>query len=184
MNMVPVKLCDCDGELDHIEFPESQYIFPDGSVEVLPNLCFVNELYPEDLYDEFRPVLKTLESDEEWTMFACYSGQIAEIRPGLYFYSFGDVDEIGERNFYIQAKLESVVEMLLEEWGPSAPDWQTFFRTIGETGYPEGYEPGTLVDAKLFFPHSNEESLTVGISYDVEDKNLHKILKWVNRDLD
>jgi hypothetical protein len=87
MNLVSVNLCGCDGEKDHDEFPEGEYTFPDGTKETLPVLCLENEIYPEDLYYEFYPVLKTLESDEEWTMFACYAGQIAEVRPGLYFYS-------------------------------------------------------------------------------------------------
>ena len=180
MNMVAIKVCECDGEKDHNEYPMSEYVLSDGSIEVLPELCLENELYPEDLYYEFRPVLKTLESDEEWTMFACYSGQIAEVRPGLYFYSFGDVDEIGERNFYIEGDLESIIDLLLEEWGPSAPDWESFFKTIGTNGYPEDYEPGTLVDAKYFFPHSDAESLTVGISFNTENKELRQILRSLN----
>jgi hypothetical protein len=130
MNLVSVKLCGCDGEKDHDEFPEGEYTFPDGTKEILPVLCLENEIYPEDLYYEFYPVLKTLESDEEWTMFACYAGQIAEIRPELYFYSFGDIDEIGERNFYIQGGLESVVDMLLEEWGPQAPGFSGTIRHL------------------------------------------------------
>jgi hypothetical protein len=110
-------------------------------------------------------------------MFACYAGQIAEIRPELYFYSFGDIDEIGERNFYIQGGLESVVDMLLEEWGPEAPTWEVFFKSIGQNGYPEDYEPGTLVDATFFFPNSDAETLTVGISYNMENKELLQIFR-------
>ena len=177
LNMVEIKLCGCDGELDHNDFPEIEYTFPDGSTELLPVLCLENEIYPEDLYYEFNPVLKTLESDEEWTMFACYAGQIAEIRPGLFFYSFGDIDEIGERNFYIQGDLETVVDMLLEEWGPDAPAWEVFFKSIGQNGYPEDYEPGTLVDVTFFLPNNDSETLTVGISYNMENKELLQILR-------
>ena len=180
MNMVEIKLCGCDGENDHIQYPESQYTFPDGTIEILPDLCLENEIYPEDLYYEFHPVLKTLESDEEWTIFECYSGQIAEVRPGLYFYSFGDVDEIGERNFYIQGDLESVIDMLLEEWGPDAPDWEKFFKSIGTSGYPDGYEPGSMVDSAFFFPLGDAETLSVGFTYDTENRELQQIFRALN----
>ena len=177
MNMVEIRHCGCDGEMQHNEYPEREYTFADGSTEYLPELCRENGIYPEGIYFEFSPVLKTLESDEEWTMFSCYAGQIAEIRPGLYFYSFGDVDEIGERNFYIQGDLALIIDMLLDEWGPDAPPWRVFFKSIGISGYPEGYQPDTLVSATSFFPSTDAKTLKVGISYNRENKELLQILR-------
>jgi hypothetical protein len=176
-NMVPVKLCGCDGDSGHEEFIEVDYQFPDGSTETLPALCPNSDLYPEELSYQFRPVVETLESDQKWTLDSYIVGLIREVRPGLYFYSFGDIDEIGERNFYIQSELEPVVDMLLEEWGPSARVWEIYFKDIGQNGYPEDYEPGTLVDITFFIPDGDAETHTVGISYNRENKELLQIFR-------
>jgi hypothetical protein len=176
-NMVSIRLCKCGGEPEHTEFINADYAFPDGSIENLPTLCFENELYPADLDHQFRPILKTLESDENWTMNSYFAGVIAQVRPGLYFYSFGDVDEIGERNFFIKSDLRSVVHMLLREWGPSASRWEALLRNVGSRGYPGGYEPGTTVNLSVLMPNTGEETLTIGFSYNMEHKELHEILR-------
>ena len=176
-NMVSIRLCKCEGEPEHSEFINVDYAFPDGSTENLPALCLENELYPADLYHQFRPVLKTFESDENWTMNSYFAGVISEVHPGLYFYSFGDVDEIGERNFFIKSDLKSVVRMLLREWGPSASRWEALLRNVGSRGYPGGYEPGTIVNLSVFMPNTGEETLTIGFAYNMEHKELHEILK-------
>ena len=176
-NMASIRLCKCGGEREHSEFINVDYAFPDGSIENLPTLCFENELYPADLDHQFRPILKTLESDENWTMNSYFAGVIAQVRPGLYFYSFGDVDEIGERNFYIKSDLRSVVHMLLREWGPSASRWEALLRNVGSRGYPGGYEPGTIVNLSVFMPNTGEETLTIGFAYNMEHKELHQILR-------
>ena len=176
-NMVSIRLCKCGGEPEHSEFINVDYAFPDGSTENLPTLCFENELYPADLEHQFRPILKTLESDENWTMNSYFAGVISEVRPGLYFYSFGDVDEIGERNFFIKSDLRSAVHMLLREWGPSCSRWESLLRNAGSRGYPGGYEPGTIVNLNVFMPHTGEETLTIGFAYNMEHKELHQILR-------
>ena len=176
-NLVSVRLCKCLGEYEHSEFIEYDYPFPDGSIEKLPMICFENELYPADLYHQFRPVLKTLESDENWTMNSYFQGLVAEVRPGIYFYSFGDVDEIGERNFFIKSDLKSVIFMLLREWGTSSSRWAALLRNVGSRGYPGGYEPGTIVNLSVFMPNTGEETLTIGFAYNMENKELHKILR-------
>lgn len=176
-NMVAIKLCECEGEAEHSEFLNVYYTFPYGSIEKLPTFCFENELYPADLYHQYRPVLKTFESDENWTMYSCFEGLIAEVHPGLYFYTFGDVDEIGEHNFFIKSDLKSVVHMLLREWGPSTSRWEALMRNVGSRGYPSGYEPGTIVNLSVFMPNAGEETLTIGFAYNMEDRELHKILR-------
>jgi hypothetical protein len=176
-NKVAVALCRCEGELEHSDFTQENYLFPDGSTESLPVLCIENELYPADLYHHFLPVLKTIESNENSAMLAYYAGLIAEVRPGLYFYAFGDVDEIGECNFYIKSDLNSVIHELLREWGPYQSNWNELLRFVGANGYPKGYEPDTIVNLSEFFPNSGEETLTLGFSYNLENKDLHKIMK-------
>lgn len=176
-NKVAIRVCECDGARDHAEFLESSYQFPDGTIETLYDFCPENDQLAEELYHQYKPIIKTLITDENWTMFAYYAGQIAEVRPGLYFYSFGDLDEIGERNFYIKGDLESVIEMLLEEWGEEAPPWRKLFSTIATEGYPQGYAPESMVDAKTFFPTIDEPTLEVGISYNTENEELQRILR-------
>ena len=174
---VEVKMCQCMGMKMHDDFGKSTYQFPNGTIETLHEICPENELLAEELYLLYIPILKTRESDENWTMFACYSGQIAEVRPGLYFYSFGDTEEVGERNFYIQGELESVMHMLLDEWGPSAPPWRKFLNQIGINGYPKSYEPGGMVSAADFFPTVDEPTLTVSVSFNMENTDLLRILR-------
>jgi hypothetical protein len=172
-----IKICSCDGAIQHQEFTKSEYIFPDGSTEFLPELCPDNELLSSELYQQYKPLLKTLESNENWTMFACYSGLIAEVSPGFYFYSFGDIDEAGESNFYIKSELKIVVEKLLAEWGELAPPWREFLKSIGNSGYPKGYEPGSMVDHKVLFPKLDEEGLSVGFSFNMEHQGLIAALR-------
>ena len=59
-----VKICPCDGSMEHARFEEVDHIFPDGSIELLPTLCPENELLPSDLFQQYKPILKTLESNE------------------------------------------------------------------------------------------------------------------------
>jgi hypothetical protein len=176
LNAVAVRLCNCDGERTH-DLELEDYSFPDGSVEMLPLICVENEILNTEIYQRFLPVLKTLESNENWTMFACYSGMIAQVSPGLYFYSFGDIDEAGETNYYVKCEIFLLIDLLLGEWGPSAPPWREFLQSVGERGLPSGYQPGTMVDPKFFFPQLDEEGLTVGMSYNYEMPDLHLALR-------
>lgn len=172
-----VKICSCDGVIPHEDFLEEEHHFPDGSIELLPTLCPENELLASELYQKYEPVLKTLESNENWTNYACYAGVIAQIKSGLYFYSFGDIDEAGESNFYIKSELKPILETLISDWGTDAPEWRELLRSIGERGYPEGYEPGSMVDHKEFLPRLDEEGLTVGLSFNMELLELRELLK-------
>jgi hypothetical protein len=172
-----IKICKCDSTSQHDDFISSEHLFPDGSVELLPMLCPDSDLNNSDLFALYQPILETLESNENWTMFALYSGMIAEIKPGLYFFSFGDSDEVGESNFYIKSDLKPVLEMLLSEWGPAAPPWREFLRSLGEHGYPAGYEPGSMVSYEDFFPQLDEEGLSVGVSFNKENPELVRLLK-------
>ena len=172
-----VKICPCNSETPHEEFIELEHHFPDGSVEMLPALCPENELLSSELYQIYKPVIKTLESNENWTNYACYAGVIAQIKTGLYFYSFGDTDEAGECNYYIKSELKPILENLISEWGPDAPQWRTFLKSVGENGYPKGYQPGSMVDHKELFPRLDEEGLSVGFSFNMENSELKAILK-------
>lgn len=174
---VKVNVCNCEGTYQHGAFSMSEYVFPDGSTELLPELCAENDQVSSELFRQYKPILKTLESNENWTMFSCYSGMIAEISPGLYFYSFGDVDELGESNFYFKSQLSTILERLLSEWGELAPPWRDFLRSVGESGYPKDYEPGSMVDHKVFFPNLDEEGLSVGFTYNPEKEELINCLK-------
>jgi len=174
-NKVAIKLCNCESK--HDEFHKEDHVFPDGTKENLPTICVENELYPDDLYHEFQPILKTLESDENWAMNSYFVGLVAEIRPDIYFYRFGDVDEIGESNFYIKGDLKSVIYLILREWGPSGKWWQALLRNIGSHGYPKGYEPGSMFSLIDYFPNAKEETLTLGFSYNLEKKELHQIMR-------
>jgi hypothetical protein len=176
-NKVAIKLCNCGGESEHDEFYKKDYLFPDGTIENLPTFCTDNELYPDDLYHQFRPILKTIQADENWTMYSYYVGLVAEVRPGLYFYRFGDVDEIGESNFYVKSDLKTVIYMVLREWGTFNIWWQALLRNVGSNGYPEGYEPSSMFNLIDFFPNAEEKSLTLGFSYNMEKKELHQILR-------
>ncbi len=172
-----VKLCPCDGSMGHARFEEVDHLFPDGSIVLLPTLCPENELLPSDLFQQYKPILKTLESNENWTNDACYAGLIAEVNSGLYFYSFGDVDEVGESNFYIKSELKIVLEALISDWGPSAPTWRQFLKSVGKNGYPKGYQPGSIVDYMELLPELSEEGLCVGFSYNTLNSELIGLLR-------
>jgi hypothetical protein len=177
INQVALKPCECAGKSQHDEFSKEVYLFPDGSKENLPVFCIENELYPDELYNQFRPILKTLESDENWTMYTIFEGLVAEVRPGLYFYRFSDVDEIGECNFYIKCDLKTVIYVLLREWGQFKSQWQTLLQNVGSHGYPNGYDPGTMVNVSEFLSNTDEKTLTFGFSYDMEYGELHQVMR-------
>ena len=174
---LPVKICPCDGYQENHVVTMSDYQFPDGSTELLPMLCPDNDFNNQDLFALYQPVLETAESNENWTMYALFLGMIAEIKPGLFFFSFGDSDEVGETNFYMKSELKSVLEMLLSQWGPAAPPWREFLRTLGEHGYPAGYEPGLMAGYEEFFPQLDEEGLTVGVAFNNQNSELIRLLK-------
>jgi hypothetical protein len=69
------------------------------------------------------------------------------------------------------------VETLISEWGTDASHWRSFLKSIGEHGYPKGYQPGSMVDHKEFFPKMDEEGLMVGLSFNMEHSELRDVLK-------
>ena len=162
MNLSVVGICRCEGHRVH-GFELETHSFPDGTTENLPAMCPDNDLMRRELYKEFRPVLETLEANENWTVSTCYSGMIAEIKPGLFLYSFGDLDEIGEENFYVKTDLAVLLDSLINEWGTEAPRWREFLKRTGSNGLPSGYEPASMVDHKIFFPQFEGEGLIVGV---------------------
>jgi hypothetical protein len=172
-----VKFCPCEGKTEHDEFMKIEHTFPNGSTELLPALCPDNELLSSELFLKYKPIIETLESNENWTNYAHYAGVIAQINPNFYFYSFGDIDEAGECNYFIKSELKPILETLISEWGTDAPHWRSFLKSIGERGYPKGYQPGSMVDHKEFFPKMDEEGLMVGISFNLEHSELREILK-------
>ena len=172
-----VKICPCDGSFEHERFEEVEHTFADGSIELLPTLCPENDLLPSYLFQLYKPILKTLESNEEWINYATYVGQISEVNTGLYFYSFGDTDEVGESNFYFKSDLKPILEELISDWGSAGPAWREFLKSVGESGYPKGYKPGSMVDHMGFLPKLYEEGLTVGFSYNTLNSGLIRLLK-------
>jgi hypothetical protein len=48
---------------------------------------------------------------------------------------------------------------------------------VGENGYPKGYQPGSMVDHKELFPRLDEEGLSVGFSFNMENSELKELLK-------
>ena len=178
LNSSAIQICDCEGRRTH-NFEEANHVFSDGSVEILPMLCPDNDLLRTELFQKFLPLLQTFEANENWTMFACYSGMIAEISSGLYMYSFGDIDEIGESNFYVKEDLNVILEILLSEWGELAPPWRNLFRSVSESGYPKNYEPGSMVDHKVLFPTLEESGLTVGFYFENNNLELLEALEKI-----
>lgn len=180
MQKIAINECDCEG--DHEEFPRSIYNFSElGSIE-LPDLCVESDLSQNEL-SQFKLLIETTEENQNWTLYSIYRGRIARIQENLYFYTFGDIDEIGESNFYIHGSLGEVAECLLSEWGPSAPDWRSLFKQWAIKGKPHNYESMQLVDWTEVFLNpdpkiiSDLEGLQVSIYLNLDDEELTESLK-------
>jgi len=180
MQKVAINICDCEGE--HEDFPTSVYRFNEiGEVE-LPDLCPNSDLSQNEL-TQFDLLIETTEENKNWTLYSVYMGRIARIQEDLYFYTFGDIDEIGESNFYISGSLREVVEYLLSEWGELAPDWRGLFKKWTTDGVPRGYDSNQLsIWSDLFLNPDPEivndlEGLEVALYLDIEDEELVSELK-------
>ena len=99
---------------------------------------------------------------------------------------FKEWEELNEANIFDKVKTWfninfggalSKIENLISEWGPDAPQWRTFLKSVGENGYPKGYQPGSMVDHKELFPRLDEEGLSVGFSFNMENSELKDLLK-------
>ena len=179
MQKIAINECDCEG--DHEEFPRSIYNFSElGSIE-LPDLCVESDLSQNEL-SQFKLLIETTEENQNWTLYSIYRGRIARIQENLYFYTFGDIDEIGESNFYIHGSLGEVVECLLSEWGPSAPDWRSLFKQWATKGIPHAYDFMQLADWTEVFLNPDPkiiddlEGLQVRIYLNLEDAELTETL--------
>ena len=136
MQKIAINVCDCDGM--HEDFPISTYRFNEAGDIELPNLCPNSDLTQNEL-TQFDLLLETTEENKNSTLYSVYVARVARIQENLYFSAFGDIDEIGESNFYISGSLGEVVEYLLSEWGELAPDWRGLFKNWAKDGIPRGY---------------------------------------------
>ena len=141
MQKIAINVCDCDGM--HEDFPISIYRFIEAGDIALPDLCPNSDLTQNEI-TQFDLLIETTEENTNSTLYSVYMGRIARIQEDLYFYTFGDIDEIGESNFYISGSLREVVEYLLSEWGELAPDWRGLFKKWTTEGIPAGYDSSSL----------------------------------------
>jgi hypothetical protein len=180
MQKVAINICDC--EVEHENFSTSVYRFSEiGEVE-LPDLCPNSDLTQNEL-TQFDLLIETREENKNSTLYSVYMGRIARIQEDLYFYTFGDIDEIGESNFYISGSLREVVEYLLSEWGELAPDWRGLFKKWTTDGIPAGYDSSSLRSWTGIFLNPDPEivndleGLEVALYLDIEDEELVSELK-------
>ena len=180
MQKIAINLCDCDGT--HEDFPISTYRFNESGEIELPDLCPNSDLTQSEL-TRFELLIETSEENQNSILYSVYRGYVASIQDNLYFYSFGDIDEVGESNFYIEGALEEIVEYLLSEWGELAPDWRGLFKYWGTSGLPKGYDSNELMSWTELFANPKPESvadlegLEVSLFLNLEDEELVRELK-------
>ncbi len=180
MQKIAINVCECDGT--HVDFPISSYRFDNLGEFQLPDLCPNSDLTQNEL-TQFELLVETAEENQNWTLYSVYQGRIARVQESLYFYSFGDIDEIGGSNFYISGSLGEVVEYLLSEWGSSAPDWRGLFKKWASEGIPSEYDSSNLKSwTELFLNPDPEivndlEGLEVSVYLNLEDQELTTELK-------
>ena len=180
MQKVAINICDCEGE--HEDFPTSVYRFSEIGEVALPDLCPNSDLTQNEL-TQFDLLIETTEENTNSTLYSVYMGRIARIQEDLYFYTFGDIDEIGESNFYISGSLREVVEYLLSEWGELAPDWRGLFKKWTTDGIPAGYDSSSLRSWTGIFLNPDPEivndleGLEVALYLNIEDAELVSELK-------
>jgi hypothetical protein len=180
MQKIAINVCDCEGE--HEDFPVSSYRFNDTGEIQLPDLCPNSDLSQNEL-TQFDLLIETTEENQNSTLYSVYRGLVARVQDNLYFYSFGDIDEIGESNFYIEGSLEEVVENMLSEWGELAPDWQRLFKDWGTNGLPKDYDSSKMTAWTNLFANpkpeviSDLEGLEVSLFLNLDDEELLRLLK-------
>jgi hypothetical protein len=180
MQKIAINVCDCDGT--HEDFPISVYRFNEAGDIELPDLCPNSDLTQNEL-TQFDLLLETTEENQNWALYSVYRGHLARIQDNLYLYSFGDIDEVGESNFYIEGSLDEVVEHLLTEWGELAPDWRGLFKAWGTNGLPKGYDSSKLTAWTDLFTNPKPESvaalegLDLSLFLNLEDIELASTLK-------
>ena len=180
MQKIAINVCECDGS--HEDFPTSSYKFSGAGDTQLPDLCPNSYLTQHEL-NQFDLLIETTEENQNWTLYSAYRGHVARVQDNLYFYSFGDIDEVGESNFYIEGSLDEVVEYLLTEWGELTPDWRGLFKDWGANGLPKGYDSSKLITWTDLFTNPNPESsadlegLEVSLFLNLDDDELVSTLK-------
>lgn len=180
MQKIAINVCDCDGT--HEDFPISTYRFKEAGDIQLPDLCPNSDLTQNEL-TQFDLLLEITEENQNWVLYSIYRGHIARIQDNLYFYSFGDIDEVGDSNFYIEGTLDEVVEYLLTELGELAPDWRGLFKDWGTNGLPKGYDSSKLSKWTDLFTNPDPEivadleGLEVALFLNLDDVELVRELK-------
>jgi len=175
MQRIAINVCECDGT--HEDFPISSYRFDDVGEIQLPDLCPNSDLTQNEL-TQFELLIETTEENQNWTLYSVYQGRIARVQESLYLYSFGDIDEVGESNFYISGPLGEVIEYLLSEWGSSAPDWRGLFKKWATEGIPSEYDSSNLKSWTELFLNPDPaivndlEGLEVSLYLNLEDQEL------------
>ena len=142
MQKLPINVCYCDGH--HKNFPIGEYRFDVLGTISLPELCPNSDLGPNQLLN-FESLLETTTFNINWTFQSLWVGQIKRVQKDLYFYSYRDLDETGDLNFYVNGSLMEVVECFLSEWNSdSSPDWRKLFKDWAVNGIPEDYDSSKL----------------------------------------
>jgi len=180
MQKIAINVCDCDGM--HEDFPISIYRFIEAGDIALPDLCPNSDLTQNEI-TQFDLLIETTEENQNSTLYSVYRGHVARVQDNLYFYSFGDIDEIGESNFYVEGTIDEVIDYLLSEWGELAPDWRGLFKNWAENGYPENYDSSKLLPWTKVFTKSDPEliadleGLEVSLFLNLEDNELIRSIK-------
>ena len=182
MEKIALAICECTGI--HSDFPETIYTFPDLDVLKLPSLCPSSDLTADELCKRFINLIKVSICNTNATNYSFFCWQISRIDNNLYFYSFGDVDEIGENNFYVEGKLSDVFAELISELGEIGSEIDEFFKNqaLGLNG--------TTLNDGLFRPWKEyfgqiknilNDDLELGIYCNLLDSELSSILSIPNQ---
>jgi hypothetical protein len=180
MQKIAINVCDCDGM--HEDFPISTYRFIGGGDIALPDLCPNSDLMQSEL-TQFDLLIETTEENHNSALYSVYCGHVARVEDNLYFYFFGDIDEIGESNFYIEGTLDEVIEYLLSEWGELAPDWRGLFKDWATNGLPKDYDSSKMTAWTNLFDNpkpeiiSDLEGLEVSVFLNLDDEELLSTLR-------
>ena len=180
MQKIAINVCNCDGT--HEDFPISFYRFNEAGDIELPDLCPNSDLTQSEL-TQFQLILELTEANENWILNEIYRGRVARIHNNLYFYTFGDIDEVGDSNFYIEGTLAEVVEYFLSQMGEFGPDWRGLFKAWATNGLPKGYDSSKLSPWTDLFTHRDPETvadlegLEVSVFLNLNDDELVNTLK-------
>jgi hypothetical protein len=177
MEKIALVVCDCTE--NHSEFPETHYTFPNLGVIDLPYLCLSSGLTADELSKRFNNLIKVHISNTDATNYSIYMAQISRIEKNLYFYSLGDVDEIGENNFYIKGELTTVVNELIAELGEIGSEMSKFLKNQTLRSNSTTFNDGLIRPWKVYFgeiKNNLSDDLELGIYCNLLDSELTSIL--------